>query len=147
MKVEKSFRPGHWPIAAHLAIWVLAAGALVVALPILEPPAMHTRLWAHGLVALGVLGLLGVIACWFGYCFKQPIVDLNRATREVTNGRYSTRVPRRECPCELARLTEEFNLMLEKLQRTESELQEAKARLEERVAIRTAELAAANKEL
>ena len=73
--------------------------------------------------------------------------DLGRAVSEVLKGRLDARVPSRGSARELLQLSEEFNRMMERLQQAEAELQNEKAKLEDRVARRTAELAAANQAL
>ncbi len=95
----------------------------------------------------GLTAFLYAAALWFSNRLKLPLRDLAVAAGDVIKGHLNARVPARQCPKEIAKLSAEFNEMMAKLQQTEAELQTAKAQLEERVAARTTELAAANMEL
>ena len=131
-----------WVLALALLVWALAVGA-----PAVGSSLTRMDIWADILLALALLGIFCAASIWFAHCVRQPLLELGRAANDVVRGKLQARVLVRGGPRELTELTVEFNRMVEKLEQTETALQNSNARLEERVATRTAELAAVNKEL
>lgn len=96
-----------------------------------------------------VMSLLVAVLCSFRLqrAISQPILDLAVTAEKIsTEGDYSLRVPRRS-EDEIGVLYEQFNLMLERIQRGEQKLHEARERLEVRVRERTAQLEELHKQL
>jgi signal transduction histidine kinase len=78
---------------------------------------------------------------------SRPLLRLSAAARDVSTRRdYSVRVPVENAD-EIGTLVSTFNEMLDRLQEHQAALEDARADLEVRVAARTEELAAANREL
>ena len=78
----------------------------------------------------------------------KPIEDLAAVARSISQERnYSVRAVAQGAPAELSVLVEAFNEMLVQIEQRDREVREARDGLEHRVELRTAELAAANKEL
>ncbi len=78
----------------------------------------------------------------------KPIEDLAEVARGISQERnYSVRAAAEGAPTELLVLVEAFNEMLAQIEQRDQEVHEAREKLERRVELRTAELAAANKEL
>ncbi len=99
--------------------------------------------------AVIIMSLLVAVLCSFRLqrAISQPILELaNAAERISTEGDYSLRVPRRS-EDEIGVLYEQFNLMLERIQRGEQRLHEARDKLEVRVMERTAQLEELHKQL
>jgi len=144
---EKAPANAQWPIAAHFLGLAASAGVLSMGVSIMAPRVIRESIWADTLLGLAVLSVLCAAALWCSRRLKLPLRDLAVAAGDVIKGHLDARVPARQCPQELARLSAEFNELMEKLQKTQAELQAAKTHLEERVAARTTELAASNKEL
>ena len=79
---------------------------------------------------------------------SAPIVDLAQTARSVTlQGDYAVRAAVKGKTSEIAILADAFNGMLSEIQQRDQSLRDAHDELEQRVALRTAELDAANKEL
>jgi signal transduction histidine kinase/DNA-binding response OmpR family regulator len=96
---------------------------------------------------LSLLAALGVSAV-FRRSVAQPIVRLAEVAREVSLGRkYSVRAPEAHGHGEVSILIDSFNQMMEQIEKSEESLQKAHDQLESRVAERTAELVAAQKEV
>ena len=134
---EKAPASEHWSIAAYLLALAASAGVLSTGASLMAPTVVRENLWADGLLGLAVVGVLYAAALWFSSRLKLPLRDLAAAAGDVVKGHLDARVPARRCPRELAKLSAEFNQMMQKLQQTEAELQAAKGELEERVAART----------
>jgi PAS domain S-box-containing protein len=76
-----------------------------------------------------------------------PIVDLAKVVKGISEKKgYSTRAPKRNND-EVGSFIDAFNVMLEQIQQSDSDLREARDKLEERVAKRTAELTHTNEQL
>lgn len=88
------------------------------------------------------------ISSFFRRAVAQPIIDLSNVARSVSKDKtYSIRAASTTGPTEVSILIDAFNEMLGQIQHNESDLRIVHNQLEQRVAERTAELAAANKEL
>lgn len=144
---NKSYNARGLPLAAWVLGLAVGAWFLAVCAPAVGSNLSQNDLWLAALLALGLLAIFCAASIWFVHCVKQPVLELGHAAEEVVRGHFGARVPLRRCPREIAELTLEFNRMVEKLQQTETALQNVNAQLEERVATRTSELAAVNKEL
>jgi signal transduction histidine kinase len=112
---------------------------------------LRDRIWTQamtvGLVFLasGIVAL--VLSSGLQRLISGPILTLAGTARAVSERRdYSIRATRRSSD-ELGALVDAFNDMLAQIQRRDSELQEAKEALEERVRERTRELEQRNEEL
>jgi len=112
---------------------------------------LRDRIWTQamtvGLVFLasGIVAL--VLSSGLQRLISGPILTLAGTARAVSERRdYSIRAARRSSD-ELGALVDAFNDMLAQIQRRDSELQEAKEALEERVRERTRELEQRNEEL
>jgi signal transduction histidine kinase len=113
--------------------------------------AIHERMLVYGLIALGVVGgslLIGLLVSeQLQRTISAPVLVLARVAKMVTERKdYSVRAEKLSGG-DLGLLTETFNRMLEEIQQREAELRRLKEELEVRVERRTAELAAANREL
>jgi signal transduction histidine kinase len=113
--------------------------------------AMYARLRLYGGIALLIAVVLSLLAYVLSRKLQQqisrPILALAETARAVSTQRdYSVRALKLGDD-ELGLLTEAFNHMLEQIQQQNLALQRANDELEARVRDRTAELAAANKEL
>jgi signal transduction histidine kinase/CheY-like chemotaxis protein len=96
---------------------------------------------------ISLLAALGVSAI-FRRSVAEPIVLLADAAREVSLSKtYSLRVVPFHGHGEISVLIESFNQMMEQIEKSEASLQQAHDELEQRVAERTAELVAAQKEV
>jgi signal transduction histidine kinase len=110
------------------------------------------RLKRYALIALAVLLASLVAALVISGAFRrsvaQPIVQLAETARRVSRGKdFSIRASPSSSYDELTILIDSFNEMLEEIQRRDSALQSAHDELEQRVADRTRELVATNREL
>lgn len=135
------------PLVAWVLALALLAWAAAVSAPAVGTSLTRMDIGMDALLALALLAIFCAASIWFAHCVRQPLLELGRAANGVVRGELQARVPLRRGPRELADLTVDFNRMVEKLQQTETALLNSNSRLEERVAIRTAELAAVNKEL
>lgn len=109
------------------------------------------RLWYDAKVVGGVLvaslGLALAGTGWFQRRLTRPIQELVQTADAVARTRnYSLRA-RKLSGDELAVLTEQFNSMLDGIQRRDQDLQRAHAELEKRVSERTQELQSRTEEL
>ncbi len=91
-----------------------------------------------------VIGL--VFPLFFHISLVQPLEQLQAGVREVESGNLNIDVPI-QYNDEIGFLTEAFNLMVTSIRESSAALQQLNAELEQRVAERTAELAAANTHL
>jgi signal transduction histidine kinase len=112
---------------------------------------MYARLRLYGSIAVLIAVVLSLLAYGLSRKLQQqisrPILALAETAKAVSNQRdYSVRALKLG-EDELGLLTEAFNHMLEQIQQQNLALQRAYDELEARVRDRTAELAAANKEL
>lgn len=95
-------------------------------------------------VMLVAILLVLLFSSWLQRSVSQPIRDLARIAQTISRNRdYSTRV-RKVANDELGTLYDEFNSMLDEIQRNQRELQAAHDQLELRVEERTRELSYAN---
>jgi signal transduction histidine kinase len=113
--------------------------------------AVNHRMRIYALIALGVIAtslLAGLLLSnQFQRSISAPILNLARVAKTITERNdYSVRAQKLSSG-ELGLLTEAFNKMLDEIQQREAELRHLKEDLEIRVEHRTAELAAANREL
>ena len=138
----------------------IAASALVMISSdvVLDQRIGTLRLWAHtsemqatlarqGSILLGVflvaLCIALLAASWLQRLVSRPIVALAKATAEVKRSRnYSVRVPLHGSD-EVGELVVSFNDMLEQIETQARQLMESQAGLEQKVEVRTAELARA----
>ena len=112
---------------------------------------LTARVWAQAITVLAVFLASGIVALVLSSALQRlisgPIVDLAGTARAVTERRdYSLRATKRSAD-ELGALVDAFNDMLDQIQRRDSELQQAKEVLEERVRERTLELQQRNEDL
>ncbi len=100
------------------------------------------------LVLFGSLLAALLVSSIFGRSVAEPIAGLVETARIVTRDKkYSVRAKPVRKMSELAILTDAFNEMLAEIERRDADLKEGRDELERRVAERTGQLAAANKEL
>jgi signal transduction histidine kinase len=109
------------------------------------------RVWAQAITVLAVFLAAGIVALMLSSGLQRlisgPILDLTGTARAVSERQdYSLRATRRTDD-ELGELVDAFNGMLDQIQRRDSQLQQAKDVLEERVHERTRELQQRNEEL
>ena len=87
--------------------------------PCMRPSSRAHRLAVQAVVYLSVIGAAAIIL-GIGFSFflslliSRPVTELTAATRQIAQGDYGVRVPVRGSD-ELALLTEQFNLMADKL--------------------------------
>jgi signal transduction histidine kinase len=108
-------------------------------------------------ISLIMLGLLlALYAAWLGgrLFIRRPIDGLLRASAEWSDGNYEARIDLKDSGSEIGRLGVAFNEMAAAVsaryaaqKRAEEELRQLNMTLEERVTLRTQELAAANQQL
>ena len=102
------------------------------------------------LIGLGVFVAASLVALltatWFGRLQSRPVRELVRVTVASRAGDYSARAEKFSDD-ELGSLTDAFNQMLEEIEQRERALYQARDKLEERVAERTADLANSRAEL
>lgn len=106
---------------------------------VLQQQAFQSAKWVlwSGLVSLALV--LAFLAATLRRQIAQPLIELTRATKQMSAGDVSARaaVGRSD---ELGELAQAFNEMAERIAQRDAELQAEKASLERRVAERTAEL-------
>ncbi len=112
---------------------------------------LTARVWAQAITVLTVFLASGIVALLLSSALQRlisgPIVDLAETARAVSERRdYALRATKRSAD-ELGALVDAFNDMLDQIQRRDSELQQAKEALEERVRERTLELQQRNEDL
>ncbi len=112
---------------------------------------LRERIWTQAMTVGLVFLASGIVALFLSSGLQRlisgPILALADTARAVSERRdYSIRATRRSSD-ELGTLVDAFNDMLAQIQRRDSELQEAKEALEERVRERTRELEQRNEEL
>lgn len=112
---------------------------------------LTARVWAQAITVVAVFLAAGIVALMLSSglqrLISRPILDLTGTARGVSQSRdYSLRATRRTDD-ELGELVDAFNGMLDQIQRRDSQLQQAKDVLEERVQERTLELRQRNEEL
>lgn len=116
----------------------------------LQPIAQTWRRFAGvtGAVAIPALLIAILISQLPQRAFSRPILNLASLAAAVSKEKdYSVRAPVVRSAAEIEQLVSTFNQMLTDLQRQHLEIDEARATLEQRVAERTRELAAAYQEL
>ena len=116
-----------------------------------ELRAMRERQWQYaGIVAI-VLACSFVLASALSRVVEKtisgPVVDLAATARKVSEGKDYTVRARPGGRDEVGDLVSTFNEMLDRIERQNSDLEQARTELEKRVEARTRELAASNKEL
>jgi C4-dicarboxylate-specific signal transduction histidine kinase len=100
-----------------------------------------------GLVMIASLSASVLISSRLQRLVSEPILRLTRTAQRISAaGDYSVRVEK-GAHDELGTLCDEFNRMLERIAKSEKELQEARDLLEQRVDARTAQLSRANVKL
>jgi signal transduction histidine kinase len=103
--------------------------------------------WRAATVLLALLAVLFLVHGLMLYrTVLAPVARLASATHDVAEGRLTTRIPA-EGDDEVARLAQSFNAMTGNLERADAELRALNATLEERVRLKTAEVAAREREL
>jgi signal transduction histidine kinase len=125
-----------------------AVGTLVVSA---DPVEVRHRQARFALVALGIVPVSFLLAVAASRSMQRtiasPILLLAEAARAVSvRGDFGVRVPVQDGG-EVGTLVSTFNEMLDRIQRQNADLEEARVDLERRVLERTSELAAANREL
>jgi signal transduction histidine kinase len=146
--------PGHRFYGAYLVLTrpVLHEGRPVGTIYLRSDlQALADRLRVHAIVVLlaigGSIGVAFLLSNWLQRWVSEPVHTLVEATRGVSERRdYSIRVAEGSDD-ELGSLAQSFNQMLGEIQRRDTEIRQLNAGLERRVAERTAELEASNKEL
>jgi signal transduction histidine kinase len=113
---------------------------------------LNSRRDQYGVLAAAVLAtslIAALLMSWRAQrSISAPIVHLAQTARSVTSqGDYAVRAAVKGKTSEIAILAEAFNGMLSEIQQRDQSLRDAHDELEQRVALRTAELDAANKEL
>jgi signal transduction histidine kinase len=114
--------------------------------------ALYTRLLRYALIVAGVLlvSLAGalLVSQLSQRAISKPLAEVAAVARQVSQEKdYGIRAPSVGAAYELAVLVDSFNAMLAEIQLRDRSLQEAHAKLEERVRERTEELNASNSEL
>lgn len=100
------------------------------------------------LVAIPALLIAILISHWPQRSISQPILNLASLAKAVSDQKdYSVRAPAMRSAAEIEQLVGTFNQMLTEIQNQHAEIEQARTTLEQRVADRTSELAAANREL
>jgi signal transduction histidine kinase len=112
---------------------------------------VNRDLWRN-LLGLGLVGLLSLIAAWFGagWFIIQPVRRLQDVTEHWAGGDLTARAGLQSTAGELGLLAQAFDQMADSLQRREGELKQTAAELQRRVLEldqRTAQMAAAYQEL
>ena len=117
-------------------------------------PIDNATLRGVGLILLGFL--LAIFAAWYGgrIFIRRPIDALLEGANKWSKGNYDARVPVQESGTEISRLSIAFNDMAQALaadakaqMQAEEKLRQVNASLEDRVALRTTELAQTNQQL
>jgi signal transduction histidine kinase len=112
---------------------------------------LHERQRIYALVVLlailGSLGVAFVLSNWLQRSITQPILELGEAARRVSENRDYTIRAGVTSEDELGQLTHSFNDMLHEIELRDREIRQLNTDLERRVAQRTAELEATNREL
>ncbi len=152
--IQEAFEPppvrwsGHYFGEQHLGLFrpIVQKGETIGAVYLkADLQSLYDRLFRYALIVVTVLILALLVAYFISASLQgvicEPILELVRTTRTVTqNEDYSLRVPRHNDD-ELGVLIEGFNGMLAQIQARDAALQKAQTELEKRVAERTAELA------
>ncbi len=99
--------------------------------------------WSLILMIVAMLVVAYVLAKKHAEAIALPITSLAEATRQLASGRLYADIPIGDND-ELGELTQSFNTMRASMQEAQEKLRETNVSLEQRVAERTAELAAAN---
>jgi signal transduction histidine kinase/DNA-binding response OmpR family regulator len=107
---------------------------------------LRRDLWITLATLVGALSVALLAASWLQRFVSGPILALAKATRAVSeDGDYSVRVAQGGSD-EVGRLVESFNGMIEQIAERDRQLRDYHVQLEQKVAERTAELAAALKD-
>jgi signal transduction histidine kinase/CheY-like chemotaxis protein/HAMP domain-containing protein len=135
------FRDGYLEMFRLVPLEGAAAGRVFLRY---DPREYRAELRAYGTAAVGVVlvpfGLAWLLSSRLREVLCRPILQLTRTAERVWQEKdYSLRVPR-ETDDELGNLVGSFNVMLERIQERDLNLDQARAGLERRVADRTAEL-------
>ena len=98
-------------------------------------------------IMLGALAVAAFLALRLQRIVSTPILELAQAARTISTRRdYSVRV-RKHADDEMGMLYDDFNVMLDQIERGEKEVRQVHAELEARVESRTRQLSEANQEL
>lgn len=135
------------PICAHMTCLAMGAWALGLMGNALTPSWVRRRPLRCKALALGVAGTICGAAWYMARQIWNPLQRISNAAEKAAQGRRFERIEQGRCPRELSLVSNQFNRMMERVERAESALQSVNGELEKRVAERTAALAATNKEL
>lgn len=112
---------------------------------------LSQRFWSFGTIAaivlVGSFLIAYAITSKLGKGISDPIVELSRVAREVSETKNFSRRVSVETADEIGALSKAINEMLSRIQEHQEEVQHLNEELEERVRKRTGELQAMNKEL
>lgn len=139
---------GHLDLAQPIMHDGQAVGAIYIHSSLEELHGQFSRYVAIVAVIFVVaLTAAAMLSTWLQRKISRPILELADTARLISASRdFSIRVHRRS-EDELGVLFDQFNTMLDEIQRGEAELQNAHNELEHRVAERTAQLTHSNEEL
>ena len=112
---------------------------------------LYAQLWRYAAIVVAVVIISLVVAMLFSFRLQRiisgPILELATTAKQISTDRdYSLRVPKRSDD-EIGVLYEQFNLMLEQIQDRETQLRDARDKLEIRVKERTAQIEDMHKQL
>ncbi len=105
----------HWILATRLGPDINSA-RLGLAIPKPAPPWQQQLERSRSLQVLFALIATGLLCYWLSRRWTAPIRELRRATRQLAAGDWSHRLPTPKSNDEFARLTEDFNHMVDALQ-------------------------------
>lgn len=113
-RVRRDYRR-HWILASRLGPDA-NSGRLSMAIPKPAPPWQQQLQRNRSLQLLIALLATGLLCYWIARRWTAPIRELRQATRQLASGDWSHRLPRPNSNDEFARLTEDFNHMVDALQ-------------------------------